>query len=88
MLDLCHESLKIGNTAANNKEERDDRFSTNRCAMAQPLTEDQMKTKEVVLPPVDAILFISETCLPVANLTSDFPLKRNKSIVNYRDAPK
>eukprot|EP00548_Thalassiothrix_antarctica_P009266 CAMPEP_0194157040 /NCGR_PEP_ID=MMETSP0152-20130528/70481_1 /TAXON_ID=1049557 /ORGANISM="Thalassiothrix antarctica, Strain L6-D1" /LENGTH=593 /DNA_ID=CAMNT_0038865157 /DNA_START=287 /DNA_END=2065 /DNA_ORIENTATION=- len=41
------------------------------------------------LPPIDSVVFISETCLPVSNLTLDLLLiaGRRKSIVNYRFTP-
>mmetsp|Transcript_11921 Transcript_11921/g.18353 ORF Transcript_11921/g.18353 Transcript_11921/m.18353 type:complete len:468 (-) Transcript_11921:2010-3413(-) len=84
MLDLCHESLKIGNPVE--REEADERFCINRYVMVDPEPAGEITGQKVTLPPVDAVLFISETCVPIANLTPDL-LFGGKSIVNYRDTP-
>lgn len=84
MLDLCHECLKIGNPAE--REEADERFCVNRYVVVHPEAKDSSTGKKVTLPPVDAVLFISETCVPIANLTPDL-LFEGKSIINYRDTP-
>ena len=76
MLDLCDESLKIGMDT----DMKDPRFSTNRYCF-QPAS-----TLTGGLPQVDKVLFISETCLPIASLTDDL-LDSPCSIVNSRDTP-
>lgn len=74
MLDLCDESLKVGCDA----DMKDLRFSTNRYGFdAAPAAG---------LPQIDKVLFISETCLPVASLTEELLLS-SSSIVNARDTP-
>jgi len=75
MLDLSHESCKVGTDA----DMKDPRFSTNRYAISN-------KTDSTPLPKVDKVLFISETCLPIASLSEDM-LSSSVSIVNARDTP-
>jgi hypothetical protein len=73
MLDLCDESLKVGTDA----DMKDFRFSTNRYGFEETAT---------ALPKVDKVLFISETCLPIASLTDEL-LASPISVVNSRDTP-
>lgn len=74
MLDLCYESCKVGTDG----DMKDPRFSTNRFGFSN--------TEGEALPKVDKVLFISETCLPVASLTEEH-LNSPHSIVNSRDTP-
>ena len=76
MLDLCAESLRIG--MGDNMP--DPRFSTNRYAF------HTVSTMPSPLTPVDKVLFISETCIPVADLTEEH-LSSPCSIVNWMDRP-
>ena len=76
MLDLCDESLKV----SMDSDMKDPRFSTNRYAL------DPAAAVTGGLPQVDKVLFISETCLPIASLT-DAILDSPCSIVNSRGTP-
>jgi hypothetical protein len=78
MIDLAQESLKIGDKKADIPDER---FSAKRYFFVRPDAEGQDP-----FPPVDKVLFISETCLPIASLSPDM-LKMPCSIVNARDTP-
>jgi hypothetical protein len=77
MLDLSHESCKVGTDA----DMKDPRFSTNRYAITQKDCEAGSP-----LTRVDKVLFVSETCLPVASLIEEM-LSSSVSIVNARDTP-
>jgi Core-2/I-Branching enzyme len=73
MLDLVHEGLQVGVKGRN----EDARFSTDRYTLGASPTR-----------PVDAFVFVSETCLPVASLkTFCATIVPNTSWVNYRNTP-
>jgi Core-2/I-Branching enzyme len=73
MLDLIHEGLKVGVIGQNH----DARFSTNRYTVGGPPTQ-----------PVNAFVFVSETCLPVVSLKQFCAsIEPNTSWVNYRNTP-
>ena len=73
MLDLIHEGLKVGVIGQN----QDVRFSTDRYTVSGPPTQ-----------PVNAFVFVSETCLPMVSLNFFCAsIEPNTSWVNYRNTP-
>ena len=77
MIDLVEEAVKIGVPAAfassgiDDDEERDERLNVRRYVATPPVrkfVENDPRAAAAPIPEVDAVVFLSETCLPVATV--------------------